>query len=149
MDTCLIPLANIPNGVYSFMVRTADCATNSGWAYVRNKLIYDPTAHCIDYLNFDARGVQCSYGKGSWSGSSESITTTTLGYVDEGSRSRYSTHTLHFEPNETDYLTRYQGAALRTVPEGHFASVRLGGKEPGHMEPGGHYQRAQIRHIRL
>lgn len=140
IDTCLIPISNMGNGVYSFMVRTADCETNSAWAYVRNKLIYDPTSHCIDYLNFDARGVQCSYGSGSWSGSSESLNTPTIGYNDYGSQSRYSSHTLHFVPNERDAMTN---GGLRTVPEGSFASVRLGGKEPNNAAPGGHYERVK------
>ncbi len=140
IDTCLVPISTIANGVYSFMVRTADCESNSAWAYVRNKLIYDPTSHCIDYLNFDARGVQCSYGSGSWSGSSESLSPATMGYNDYGSQSRYSTHTLHFVPNETDIMTNGE---LRTVPQGSFASVRLGGKEPNNQYPGQHYERVK------
>lgn len=146
IDTCLVPISNMVNGVYSFMVRTADCETNSAWAYVRNKLIYDPSSHCIDYLNFDAQGVQCSYGEGSWSSSStsETITSTNNGYVDNGYRSINSTHTLHFVPNEIDPLTVRAGqtAKLRTVPEGAFASVRLGYQEgPNGEYPGSHWQR--------
>ena len=140
IDTCLVPISNIANGVYSFMVRTADCESNSPWAYVRNKLIYDPSSHCIDYLNFDARGVQCSYGEGSWSGSSENVGAASGTYFDDGYKSRYSTHTLHFVPNERDAMS---GGGLRTVPEGGFASVRLGGKEPNNTAPGGHYERVK------
>lgn len=142
VDTCLIPVGNMTNGVYSFMVRTADCETQSAWAYVRNKLIYDPSSHCIDFLNFDARGVQCSYGSGTWHGTTETLSPGTVGYLDEGSASRYSSHTLHFNPQEFDPMTVGQ-TRLRTVPEGHFASVRLGGKEPNHLEPGSRYQRVE------
>ena len=140
VDTCLISVDEFENGTYSFMVRTADCENNSGWAYVRNKLIYDPTSHCIDYLNFDAQGVQCTYGTGSWGGSSETISSTSYGYVDYGYKSRYSTHTIHYVTNERDDMTNNQ---LRTVPQGSFASVRLGGKEPNNNYPGGHYERVR------
>ena len=132
VDTCLIPLDNIVDGVYSFMVRTASCEDNSPWAYVRNKLIYDPSAHCIDYLNFDASGVNCKYGKlSSASSSYQEVIDNSLtvnGYYDMGYKSEKSLHTIHFVPGETDPRTLNQ---LHTVPEGAFASVRMGTFEKG------------------
>ncbi len=142
IDSCRIALAEMADGVYSFMVRGLGCGGNdakTGWAYVRNKLIYDPAEHCIDYLNFDGRGVVCKYGAADWSSTSESerITSTTTGYLDFGYASQNTTHTIHFKPNETDYMTNGQ---LRTVPAGEVASVRLGSREPDNGYPGGHWQ---------
>lgn len=140
-DSCHISLENMSDGVYSFMVRGLGCGGNdaqTGWSYLRYKLIYDPAAHCIDYLNFDARGVVCKYGSGSWgTGNRELIQSTTIGYTDYGSESQYTTHTIHFKPNERDYMTNNM---LRTVPEGAFASVRLGSREPNNQSPGSHWQ---------
>lgn len=141
-DSCLIPLENMEDGTYSFMVRGLGCGNNnarSGWSYVWHKLIYDPEAHCIDFLNFDARGVSCKYGEGNWGGliAREVITSSVTGYVDYGSESQYNTHTIHFKPNERDYMTNN---LLRTVPEGSFASVRLGSREPANLAPGSHWQ---------
>jgi len=141
VDSCHIPLENMDDGTYSFMVRGLGCDGNdnyTGWTYLRHKLIYDPAAHCIDFLNFDARGVVCKYGTGDWDGSStERITGTTVGYTDYGSESQYNTHTIHFKPNERDAMTDNM---LRTVPEGSFASVRLGSREPNNQYPGSHWQ---------
>ncbi len=88
VDSCRISLADMADGVYSFMVRGLGCDNDSysAWAYVRNKLIYDPTAHCIDYLNFDAQGVVCKYGSGDWGyGTTETMGAGTNGYYDYGS----------------------------------------------------------------
>lgn len=142
VDSCMISLENMADGTYSFMVRGLGCGGNdarTGWSYLRHKLIYDPAAHCIDFLNFDARGVVCKYGSGSWGSTSqrESITSTIIGYSDFGTESDFSTHTIHFKPNERDALTNNQ---LRTVPEGAFASVRLGSKRPNDEYPGSHWQ---------
>jgi len=143
IDSCSISLDNMADGTYSFMVRGLGCGGNgafTGWEYLRHKLIYDPAAHCIDFLNFDAQGVVCKYGEGEWGSSYatvETITSTTIGYTDYGSDSQYGTHTIHFKPNERDYMTMNQ---LRTVPEGSFASVRLGSREPNNGYPGSHWQ---------
>lgn len=142
VDSCRVSLENMADGTYSFMVRGLGCGGNgaiTGWGYLRHKLIYDPSAHCIDFLNFDARGVVCRYGEGMWGSSTvlESITSSTTGYTDYGSDSQYTTHTIHFKPNETDPITNHM---LRTVPEGAFASVRLGSREPNNQYPGSHWQ---------
>lgn len=142
VDSCLIPLDNMADGTYSFMVRGLGCGGNdafTGWSYLWHKLIYDPSAHCIDFLNFDAQGVACKYGTGNWGGYStiESVTSSVNGYVDYGSDSQYNTHTIHFKPNELDYMTNN---LLPTVPVGSFASVRLGSREPNTDHPGSQWQ---------
>ncbi|MCQ2335324.1 MAG: DUF4998 domain-containing protein, partial [Paludibacteraceae bacterium] len=123
-----ISLENLPEGLYHFMVRAADtqCGSKSAWTYKYNKLVYDPSDHCIDYLNFDAIGVRCE--SGNLGSTTDALGVGIPGAVDFGYEAIESRHTIHYLPNERDPRTNNQ---LPTVPEGAFASVRLGNWEIG------------------
>lgn len=120
-------LSDLAEGVYTFRVRATCADGSSQWVTYPNVLIYDPSAHCLDYLNFYASGVECRYG--TWdrpsdvSGSSGSV-----GVVDDGYASESSRHTRHYIEGETDPRTENM---LTTKPAGAVASVRLGNWDTG------------------
>lgn len=124
-----ISFADMPEGIYSFWVR-ALCGTDcSQWAMVTDKMVYDPSLHCLDYLNFHAPGVECRYG--TWDsgyGSSVSISSNNVGVIDNGYAAESSRHTIHYREGETDSRT---DNLLPTKPAGALASVRLGNWNTG------------------
>lgn len=108
-------LQKIPEGNYSFRVRAVCGEDTSIWVEKSNVLVYDPTAHCLDYLNFYAPGVTCT--SGGFADPYQSV-----GVVDNGPEVKSSMHTVHYMQDEYDRLTGYE---LKTVPDGALASVRL------------------------
>ncbi len=120
-------LSDMPEGVYTFRVRAVCSDGSSQWAIYPNKLIYDPSSHCLDYLNFNASGVECRYG--TWSYPSDVTGSSgTVGVVDYGYASEQSRHTYHYIDGETDERTENM---LPTKPVGAVASVRLGNWDDG------------------
>lgn len=116
-----VALATIPEGCYSFRVR-AICGTDTSlWVEKTNILVYDPAAHCLDYLNFSAPGVTCTTG-------SFDNPYANTGAVDNGPEAKSSRHTVHYIPGETDPRT---GGGLRTVKDGVIGTVRLGNWNTG------------------
>ena len=111
----IAPLNTFSEGIYTFKVRSICAGDTSVWIEKTNVLVYDPAAHCLDYLNFNASGVVATVG----TFLNPYLSTA---YVDNEYQSKTSTHTMHFIPGETDPLT---GGALKTVPDGEIASVRL------------------------
>ena len=110
-----IPYGAIPEGLYSFKVR-ATCPTDtSHWVEKSDFLLYDPSKHCLDYMNFYAQGVTCTWG--TFSNPYANVQVKDLGYA-----SKESMHTVHYLADEYDRLTGYD---LKTVPDGALASVRL------------------------
>ena len=79
-----------------------------------------PTA-CIDYADLHSCYVRCSYGD--YLNPDQNS-----GVIDSGSASAASRHTIHTDTAERDPRT---GNSLRTVPEGHTSSVRLGNWNAG------------------
>ena len=116
-----IPLISMPEGVYNFRVQAVCGDKTSLPVEIVNKLIYNPLAHCLDYLNFNGPGVVPTYGD-------YSDPFTNVGAIDYGYASTSSRHTVHYMPNEYDKVT---GGLLKTVPPGAIASVRLGNEETG------------------
>lgn len=116
-----IALSTLAEGVYNFRVKGICGTDTSLFSEVRNKLVYDPLAHCLDYLNFNAAGVVSTYG-------TYSNPFVSVGAVDYGYESTSSRHTIHYIPNEYDQVT---GGLLKTVPTGAIASVRLGNRSTG------------------
>ena len=110
-----IPMVLIEEGSYVFHVRAICPPDTSIWEETKNFLVYDPAAHCLDFLNFTAPGVTCTSGL-------FSNPYRTVGVVDFGPESKQSIHTVHTDGSEYDRLTGYQ---LKTVPDGSLASVRL------------------------
>lgn len=114
-ESYTIPLASIPEGCYTFMLR-AVCEPDTGiWIVNANVLVYDPAFHCLDYVNLYAPGVTCTSGE--FQNPAQNV-----GVVDRGYISNESMHTVHYVSDEYDRLTGYQ---LKTVPDGAVASVRL------------------------
>lgn len=110
-----IPITDLPEGNYSFRVR-GRCANDSSlWASYNNVMVYDPSLHCIDYIDLKGADVRCTKGNYADPYMEE-------GVVDNGYLSKESMHTVHYMGDEYDRLTGYQ---LKTVPDGAVASVRL------------------------
>lgn len=119
-------LSTLPEGIYTFRVRSWGGGEHSRWVEYTNILIYDPAAHCLDYLNFNAPGVTCTYGD--YLSEMDNAIFDNVGYIDHGYESIESRHTIHFVPGETDPRTN---GMLPTVPPGEIASVRLGNWDEG------------------
>ena len=85
--------------------------------YFRATTLCSPTAStCIDYAALNTCHAQAHYGNFN----NPDLHT---GFVNQGSGSIYSRHTVHTDPDEYDPRTNY---GLRCVPPGFEASVRLG-----------------------
>lgn len=106
---------NLVNGVYDFWVRAICGQDTSIWSVYKHVLVYQPDG-CINYIDFDGEHVKAYYGVFTNPQSHE-------GVVDFGFATDSSRHTVHYLPDEYDPRT---GGGLKTVPEGKFASVRLG-----------------------
>lgn len=130
-DSLIVPGA--AEGFYSFFIRSHCSATDSSaFAILQDIFVYDSGAHCIDYLNFDAPGVQCGYGP--WENPFQN-----LGYVDYGPSSLASRHTVHSAPGEVDVVVKAMDQILYTKPPGALASVRLGNEPSSHTSEGIRY----------
>ncbi len=125
-------LKDMEEGVYDVFVRSCCPDDTSIWVVKNNVLAYDPTAHCIDFINWDNPGTTFQTGKHTSGGRFDadgkfipnvSATSTRYGVVDYGYKSELSRHTKHYIPGEMDPNT---GNELPTVPEGEVVSVRLG-----------------------
>ena len=110
-------------GIATFYVRSRCGEARSAWQSV-SKFIYSASGECINFLNLDKK--KCSIG---------TLTVNSLGgpvynpcVVDFGYLAKESRHTVHWNHQEYDPRTvdgKLQDG-LKTVPEGEFATVRLG-----------------------
>ncbi len=82
---------------------------------------------CIDYLNLD--NAVC-YVNNSSPSSTETFEDFVVRRVDNGPASMSSRHTVHFDRTETEPRT---GGQAKTIPDGEFASVRLGNWDSGNQ----------------
>ena len=117
-------LGDVDEGYCDFYVQSI-CA--DGVVSINSSLsqfIYYPVDRCIDYLTLTDENCYTSEGFGS---TSDKITYVP-GKVDEGYEEANSRHTVHWLREETDPRT---GGALKTVPDGEIASVRLGNWNTG------------------
>lgn len=121
-DTTLT-LSGLSDGVYDFWIQSI-CADGeeSMWECFSSVLIYE--ALCIDFLNLDS--AYCSTG--TCLQSSMSYDNEVQGRMDFGYASKMSRHTIHYMQDEYDAQTDF---GLKTVPDGEFASVRLGNWDTG------------------
>lgn len=78
-------------------------------------------AQCIDFTDLRSSAVKCTYG-------TFDDPYARVGIIDDGPRAGSSRHTIHTDVNERDPRTNNQ---LRTVPQGEYASVRLGNWSTG------------------
>ena len=117
IKTKYFEVKGLGDGMKSFFVRSVCDTVHSAWTS-REKFFYHSTLSCIDFLNLTSQNCYVS-------------TLNTLGMsreakvVDYGSLSVYSRHTIHWDKNERDPRTN---GGLKTVPDGEFASVRLGNR---------------------
>lgn len=125
-----LPYATVENGVYTVKVR-AVCNDSAGvWAEKTPVIIYGPSDYCIEFWDLDNTNTKCTAGPFG-SPFAQRLK------IDYGYESRESYHTVHYDTTEYDPVTGYQ---LKTVLDGHWASVRIGeGAEygPNDNTPGG------------
>lgn len=124
-------LRDMEEGVYDIFVRSCCPNDTSIWVMKNNVLVYNPAAHCIDFINWNNPGTECETGVHEGGGRFDGDKfianikkeTVKIGAVDFGYASVASRHTLHYMPGETDPRT---GNLLPTVPAGEVVSARLG-----------------------
>ncbi len=95
--------------------------------FERDTLIED--SMCFNYFDLDREGVTCLVGDATkLIFSSTGLGKYGAGPIDYGESDMRSRHTVNWKQGEYDSRT---GNRLRTIPEGSFASVRLGNWEIG------------------
>lgn len=114
-----VTLPNLGEGVYDIMVRGLCPPDTSVWVVKTNILIYDPLAHCLDFIDLDA--ADCRYG-------TFANPHQTSGKVNYGPNSMQSRHTVNIDPTATDPNTN---GMLTTIPPGEVVSIRLGNAQTG------------------
>ena len=116
--------SGLPMGWTDFIVRAKCDEDYYSLKTIESKLIYYPDQLCVDYLNLD--NAKCYVSDQSASHpSTETFNDFILQShaVDYGSSNVNSLHVVHFDRDELEPRT---GNMAHTVPEGEFASVRLG-----------------------
>ncbi|MBP5548053.1 MAG: gliding motility-associated C-terminal domain-containing protein [Bacteroidales bacterium] len=108
-----------------FYFRVLNNASNNTFCgseiYTFTTQCHEVQGGCIDYTNFNSCLVEARYG-------TFNDPDMNIGFVDQGSSSISSRHTVHTNQNEYDSRT---GGQLKTVPPGFSASVRLGNWQTG------------------
>ena len=115
-------LNNIEEATYDVRVQGVLNNDISAYTVSNQNLYYCPDNHCINYLNLDNPNLVCTYG---FRDDYRQGTTPydSIGYINFGSDSKDSRHTIHLDPRETDPRT---GNKLKCVPDGALGAVRLG-----------------------
>lgn len=131
-----IDCATIPEGSYTFRVRSICGFDTSEWVSLDYQLLYDINKHCLDYLNFNDPAVTGHTGSARNSYLSPGI-------VDNGYKSSSSRQTVHHMPRQKDPRTNYK---MRAFPSNQPAALRLGNWATGanaedmvytiHVDPG-------------
>lgn len=107
-------IKDVQEGSYDVLVRSICASDTSVWVCRDNVFVYDPSLHCLDYLNLHAPGVECTYGTYADPYTNKEV-------VDNGPV-KSSMHTMYTIQGETDPRT---GGRLKTIPDGAIASIRL------------------------
>ena len=134
-----IILVGIQEGAYDVRVRGVSETTNeqSAWRSLNEVVCFCPERHCINFVELDRPGVECLWGEASNPADIKLAPTgvgnTGAGPYDKGSRDIRSRHTVNWRQGDRDPRT---GNLLRTIPEGHLASVRLGNWDIGKQAEG-------------
>lgn len=132
-------LVGIQEGAYDVRVRGVHETTNefSAWRALNEVVCFCPERHCINFVELDRPGVECLWGEASNPADIKLAPTgvgnTGAGPYDKGSRDIRSRHTVNWRQGDRDPRT---GNLLRTIPEGHLASVRLGNWDIGKQAEG-------------
>jgi hypothetical protein len=115
---------NIPEGIYSFRFRSICNGDTSIFVERGNILVYDPLAHCLDYLTLT--NANCWIGN--VSNPYQTHQKVDNGYAANAyNGANNSRQTVHYIPGETDAIV----PLLKTKPEGSIASVRIGNANTG------------------
>ena len=111
-------LEGLSEGAYDFRVRgVCNDVDTSAYVYLNSYVVYYPDRHCIDFIHLHSPNIHGTIGKFA----DPYMIDDTI--QDWGEDDKFSRHTLNVEPDKYDRRT---GNRLRTIPEGEFASVRLG-----------------------
>lgn len=111
---------NMPEGIYDFRLRSIGSVDEvSVFNTLYSQLVFCPDNHCINYVDLYSDDISCFRGQATWGNASLSECKP----IDYGNKERMSQHTVHWDPNEYDPRTL---GRLKTVPDGEFASIRLG-----------------------
>lgn len=114
-----IDCGSVPEGSYTFRVRSICGHDTSEWTSLDYQLLYDVSKHCLDYLNFSDPAVSGHVG---------STRHVIPGIVNYGYKSSSSRQTVHHMPRHKDPRTNYK---MRTFPANQPAALRLGNWETG------------------
>lgn len=112
---------DIPAGMTGFSVRALCDGGMYGLKAITSRLIYYPEQMCVDFLNFD--GARCYVNNSPVPNAMDFNDFRQVPPVDYGPYLVNSRHTIHTDLYETESRT---GRMAKTVPDGEFASVRLG-----------------------
>ena len=118
--------SNLAMGQTDFIVRAKCDDSHYSLKAIESKLVYYPDEMCVDYLTLS--NAVCYVNNSSPSDARNFDDFRQVAAVDYGPSNERSRHVVHFNRQETDPRT---GGLARTVPEGEFASVRLGNWESG------------------
>ena len=130
---CSYVLTRILEGTWDVRIRAVSrdksaSVLRTSYVYKTQTLVYCPDNHCVNYIDIhDTSRVVCTYGHVvGYTGTETPYTY--IGCVDKGPEAKESRHTVHVDPTEYDEQTEF---ALKTVPDGALASVRLGNWNTG------------------
>ena len=137
-----LAISNMSEGNYDFRVRGICTPDTSAWAYCSGFVVFCPEIHCVNFTDLHAANVTCTYGttdyESSYWGGSGNINYNNpanrahaydhVGVIDFGSDSKQSRHTVNWDKTATDPRT---DNGLKLIPDGGYASVRLGNWEYG------------------
>jgi len=121
-DTVL-SLSSLPFGRYEVEIR-ANCGVSFS-AWERRVFNIFGNNNCINFTDFYSPNVSAGYGQRD----NPSEYTGVVDFRPEGMNAQGSRHTVHYRQDEYDVMTmyyKYREKALKTVPDGALASVRLG-----------------------
>lgn len=133
-----LAVTNMSEGNYDFRVRGICTPDTSAWAYCSGFVVFCPEVHCVNFTELAAPTVTCTYGETdeglNWytddvsynNPNSRNKAYEHIGIVDYGSDSKLSRHTVNWDKTAKDPRT---GDALSLIPNGGYASVRLGNWE--------------------
>ena len=112
-------IIGLAEGTYDFRVRGICNGTDTSAYMTKNGVpVFCAANHCIDYVHLDNKEVVTCY-----TGHAGSTGFVPCAPIDNGADNIKSRHTTYWVKNQYDPLTDY---GLKTIPDGEFASVRLG-----------------------
>lgn len=110
-------ITGLDEGGYDVRVRGVCGTDTSAYISKNSLLLFCPENHCINYVDLENANTLCEIGE---AGKPQSFTPA---LVDNGPNEVSSRHTVNWTQDQYDPRTENK---LRTIPQGEFASVRLG-----------------------